>query len=89
MTYKVLRLSYQESKDVMCTGLKFAMANQDRWEDIDVDDISAHLGTYDYGTTYVVFDNIAYTIFKDYIFPKENQRLFILKNRELSTDIVD
>lgn len=89
MKYYALLLTPAESRNAMDCGFKFAMSNKDRWREITMDDPSAHMGTYDVSTTYVVFDNVAYTIFKDYIFPDENQRVYILKDRQLENDMIE
>ena len=89
MKYYALLLTPEESKNAMDFGLKYALANRSRWKEITMDDPPSHIGTYDVSTTYMVFDNIAYTIFKDYVFPNENQRVYILKDRRLDNDMVE
>lgn len=89
MKYYALLLTHEESRDARKCGFKFAIENKDRWREITMDDPPSHIGTYDVSTTYIVFDNIAYTIFKDYVFPDDNQRVYILKDRQLENDIVE
>lgn len=89
LTYKAIFLTKEESRSAENTGWKFAQLNKDRWEDMGFDDPQSEVSTYDVSTTYIVHDNIAYTIFKDYMIPQEGIRLFILKDRNLSTDVLD
>lgn len=85
MTSKMLRLTYEESKNPSNTGYAFAIEHKDRWEDIT--GLGAELDTYDVSTTYVVKNETVYTIFKDYIILDEGVRLYIFKERNLSTDV--
>ena len=87
LTYKVILLSKEESKDVDNLGYKFAKENETRWKDMGIEAPESEISTYDYGTTYLVYDDVVYTIFKDYIIPDKGVRLFILKNRALETDM--
>ncbi len=84
--YKAILLTKEETRDAMKCGLAYALENKDRWIDINIEDPYEHFSGYDSSRTYVVFNDIAYTMFKDYIFPVENIRLFILTDRDLATD---
>ena len=84
MKSKVLCLTAAESKNPECWGYRYVKKNESRYKDIDV---SPHLDTYDYGTTYVVVDDVVYTIARDFIDVTNNQRIYVLKDMRLSTDI--
>ena len=86
MTYKGLFLTKKESKDAMCLGYAYAYEKKDRWETINVP--STDIGEYDFGTTFLVKENVVYTIHKDYIIMDENIRLYILKRIDRSTDTI-
>lgn len=89
LSYKGIFLTKEESRSAENTGWKFAYNNKDRWEDIGLSDPQSEIATYDVSTTYVVHNNTAYTIFKDYVIPQENTRLFIFKDRNLATDNIE
>lgn len=89
MTYKVLLLTAEETKNPMCCGLKFAMDNQSRWKDSGVGGADAHFSTYDAARTFFVYDNVAYMISRDYIMPDKGVRLYVLTNRNLKNDQVE
>lgn len=76
-TYKALYLTPEESHDGKNFGLKFAMENKDRWEDIS--DTTYELQTYDRGLTQLVHENKVYMIQRDFVFVDTKERLYILK----------
>ena len=76
-TYKALYLTPEESRDGKNFGLKFAMENKDRWEDIS--DTTYELQTYDRGLTQLVHENKVYMIQRDFVFVDDKERLYILK----------
>lgn len=76
-TYKALYLTPEESRDGKNFGLKFAMENKDRWEDIS--DTTYELQTYDRGLTQLVHENKVYMIQRDFVFVDYKERLYILK----------
>ena len=76
-TYKALYLTPEESHDGKKFGLKFAMENKDRWEDIS--DTTYELQTYDRGLTQLVHENKVYMIQRDFVFVDTKERLYILK----------
>ena len=88
MQYKYICLTRKESNDASLSGFSFVYKNKDRWQDLP-NVTPEDIGTYNYGTTFIVIDNVAYTMFKDYIFPEDNVRLYVLKDRGLGTDKVE
>ena len=84
MQSKVLCLTAAESKNPECWGYRFVKANANRYKDANV---SPELDTYDYGTTYVVVDGVVYSIARDFVDITNNQRIYVLKNMRLATDI--
>lgn len=86
MDAKFFCLSKEDAKDPEKSGLKYAMSKRGEWKPCAVTDILSQINQYQSATSYVVIDNIAYSIFKDYILISENTRLYILKDRDLDTD---
>jgi len=87
MTYKGLFLTNKESKDAACLGYAYAFENKDKWETLNVS--SGDIDTYDFGTTFIVKENVVYTIHKDYLITDEDTRLYILKRMDRATDVID
>ncbi len=88
MQYKYICLTKKESKDASMSGFAYVYKNKDRWKDLP-NLTPEDIGNYNYGTSFIVIDNVAYTMFKDYCFPEDNVRLYVLRNRGLGTDIVE
>lgn len=86
MTYKGLFLTKKESKNAECLGFAYAYENKDRWETMNVP--SSDLGEYDFGTTFIVKENVVYTIHKDYLIVDEDTRLYLLKRMDRNTDVI-
>ena len=86
MDAKFFCLSKEDSQDPEKCGLKYAISKKGEWKPCPVSDMLAQINQYQSATSYIVIDNIAYTIFKDYIILSENTRLYILKDRNLDTD---
>lgn len=88
MTYKVLLLSKEDSKDPMKTGYKYALEHEKDWMDCGLPDPDSHFATYDAARTFLVYKDVPYMISKDYIIPEKNTRLYIMINKNLSSDKV-
>ena len=86
MTYKGLFLTKKESKDAECLGYAYAYEKKDRWENLNAP--PTDIGEYDFGTTFIVKENVVYTIHKDYVILDEDVRLYILKRMDRNTDMI-
>lgn len=76
MTYYFFPLTKEEANSPIKTGFTYMMENKSRWiESADLLEIN----TYDRGTTHIVFEEVPYLIYKDYLDITNKQRIYIGK----------
>lgn len=75
MKYYLMPLTNTEQLQPKNKGFAFALNNKDRW--IEMGDAKDEVNTYDRGTTVLVYKNIPYNIFKDYVSIDEQYRVYI------------
>ena len=86
MRYYFFPLTEKESEDGSKKGYAYAIKHKDRW--IETTNLQ-EVNTYDYGTTHLVYNNIAYRMQKDYLSLDEGYRLYIAVPSQYGCDIVD
>lgn len=86
----VMLLTKEESRNVANLGYAYAYKNKDRWIEVGFDDVHSLFPVgYDSSRSYIVNENTAYTMYKDYLIIDENIHLFLGQNRDLDTDRVE
>lgn len=86
MTYYLMPLTKEESKDSRKKGYRYAIENKSRW--VNLGEAKDEVNTYDKGTTVLVYKGNCYNIHKDYVSIDEKFRVYIGIDMNLSTDIM-
>lgn len=76
MKYYAFLLKRDEISDPIKCGYGYIMENEDRLIETDV---LIEVNTYDKGTTMVVYDNVVYSIFKDFVDLSNSRRIYLCK----------
>ena len=84
MRYFLFPLTFKEQDNPSNKGYRYALENKSRW--IDMGEAKDEVNTYDRGTTNLVYKNVAYNIFKDYVNIDEKYRVYIGCDMNLSYD---
>lgn len=84
MKYFLFPLTFKEQDNPANKGYRYALENKSRW--IDMGEAKDEVNTYDKGTTNLVYKNVVYNIFKDYVSIDENYRVYIGCDMNLSYD---
>lgn len=72
-------VSKKEAENPLNLKYDFAIANQDRWVDLDPTFSLEFSTNLDRGGTYFIHDDKVYMYYKDYLDYKNNRRLYIVK----------
>lgn len=83
----IFPLTEKESFTPVKTGWLYATANKDRWVQFD-DILKEHMVDPDYSENkfHIVYNNIPYDVYKDYLDVNNDERVFILKPSIISSD---
>ena len=84
-SYKALFLTREDAKIGNNFGYNFVKNNQNKW--VDIANSTYELQTYNKGTSEVVYNDVVYTVHKDFILLQDAVRVFVCIPTGRSSDI--
>lgn len=84
MKYYLFPLSKEEHITPANKGYRYALENKSKW--VDLGEVKDEVDTYDKGTTVLVYKNVVYNIFKDYVNIDEKYRVYIGCDLDMTYD---